>query len=136
MNGSTANIAILSDQKVRANIIKDLISNGMNHSVFVSVIGSNEFNHFKSIDDELIVIVDLISLEKPARQLLKEIRSTHPKVQIIALHIYRSPALVQPLYEMGINGYIYYEPSRKELVEAIRSVSNGNRYTPEYLIPS
>ncbi len=128
------NITIISDQKVRARIIQNLITNEIGTSVTVSVKGSEEYNITIENNHKRIIILDLISVEKPARQLIKEVREKMPGVKIIALHIYRSRALVQPLYDIGIDGYLYYETSRKELVKAIHSVSGGNNYKPEYLM--
>jgi DNA-binding NarL/FixJ family response regulator len=134
MDGKMENITILSDQNVRATIIQNLILDGLEHQVTVSVIGSNQFQGNIQKYDNCIILADLISVEKPASHLLHEIRQSFPQVKIIALHIYRSMVLVQPLFEMGINGYIYYEPTRKELVRAINSVSSGSVYKPEFLL--
>ena len=134
MDSNTHNISIISDQKVRARIIQNLIKKGIDPTVTVTVVGSEDYNIKYGEFDKHLILVDLISIEKPSRLLIKEIRETMPGVKIIALHIYRSLMLVKPLYDMGINGYIYYEPSRKELMQAIHSVFGGNNYKPEYLI--
>lgn len=133
MDKNKNGIAILSDQKVRANIIQNLIKKGLNGTVSVSVFGSNELeNRIQSLH-KLILFVDLISVEKPAGALIRQIRNMFPGTKIIALHIYRSHALTQPLFDIGINGYVYYEPTQNELVQAIHSVEKGETYAPEYL---
>jgi len=51
-------------------------------------------------------------------------------IKILAIHIYTTKLLIEPLIEAGANGYLNYEPSVAELREAIHSVSVGERYLP------
>ncbi len=131
---ATDNIIILSTQKIRASTIKGLLKKSLASDVNIAVtdpdapIPSNESN------SKYLIILDLMSVDLPAKQIISRIKKTHQNAGIIALHMYRSSMLVEPLFEFGVNGYVYYEPTREELTSAIISVSNGERYVPEYLL--
>jgi len=70
---------------------------------------------------------------KSSKEIILPLREIDSDIKLIVLHMYQSPALINPLFKMGINGYIFYEPSRRELVNAIHKVTAGEIYKPEYL---
>lgn len=134
MGPSTENIAIVSTQKVRASIIEELIKNSFDADVNTFVFDPDEVLANDKLKERYLIILDLMGVDLPAKKIISEIRKSHKDTAIIALHMYRSPNLVKPLFEFGVNGYIYYEPTKDELVNAIREVSRGDRYIPSYLL--
>lgn len=130
MNSIQMNIIILSNQKHRSAIIESHIKSSFADKVHVDVLDPNfilSVNYFKK---KYIIILDLMGIDQPAKKIIHQIKQAHEATKIIALHMYRSSILVKPLFDLGVNGYIYCEPTKEELIDAIVKVSNGDFYKP------
>ena len=134
MGSATENIAIVSTQKVRASIIEEIIKTSFDVDVNTFVVDPDEVLANNILKERYLIILDLMGVDLPAKKIVSEIRKSHKDLAIIALHMYRSPNLVNPLFELGVNGYIYYEPTKQELINAIEVVSKGSRYIPSFLL--
>jgi len=77
-----------------------------------------------------IVILDLPNIKQSAIKAIRSVKEQSGDIKILAIHIYTTKLLIEPLIEAGANGYLNYEPSVAELREAIHSVSVGERYLP------
>lgn len=132
MHSIITNIFILSETSQRARVIKSLIEDDESASEKINVIHQEEINKDLSNGKEAIYLVDLISYKDASRKIISRLKSAEPKCKIIALHIYRTPLLIEPLFESGIDGYIHSDPSRKELLNAIATVKNGKVYRPPF----
>nr|NQU91096.1 response regulator transcription factor [Bacteroidota bacterium] len=75
-----------------------------------------------------IIIVDLDSVETNSRVLISEIHELFPDVKIIALHIYTSKVLIDPIIAAGASAYLLIDTSRKELVMAVQKITNGEKF--------
>lgn len=133
MEKAADNILILSTQKIRATIIERLIKSSLNGNVNITVADPDTYFHLNNKIKSYLIILDLMGIDLPAKQIIRKIKSRYKNTSIIALHMYRSSILVDPLFDFGVNGYIYYEPTKEELTNAIVSVSNGENYKPNYL---
>lgn len=128
------NIAIISDQALRAESLSKTVQNGLNNSRDIPVFQTDNINSIDALLNPLLLLVDLMGTNKSSRQIILPIKEKDSEIKIIALHLYRSSLLVNPLFTMGVDGYVYYEPSRDELVSAIRTVMSGKKYIPNYLL--
>ena len=127
------NIIILSNQKIRSSIIEKQIEESFKGRLDVAVVNPGVSLPFSSSLENSIIILDLMGIDLPAKQMIRSIRDFHPQIRIIALHMYRSSILVNPLFDLGVMGYIFYEPTKSELTDAIVTVSNGDCYKPIFL---
>jgi len=126
-------IFIISDKEVRSEIIRQLLKNINSGAKHISTLNTNQLNNLDKSSDNDLFIVDLSSADKPSGLIIKMIKSLRPSSKIIVLHIYRSSKLINPLYEMGINGYLYFEPEKDEFESAIAAVVNNRRYKPDFM---
>lgn len=126
-------IAIISDQKPRTEVLSKIIESNFDEITKVPVIDTDNLESLKTIHKPLILLIDLMGTDKKSKEIIVPLREMDSTIKMIVLHIYQSPKLINPLYNMGINGYVFYEPSRKELVHAIQKVTDGETYKPEYL---
>jgi len=133
MGNHKTTIYVLSDQQLRGKIIQNLLKTSFADSYNVSLLGSDSFDKISSIDFKPIFIIDFIGLNVSAKLLIDILKKTNQNAKLIALHLYRSAFLVKPLFEMGIDGYVYYEPTREELITAVNSVMDDKNYTPTFL---
>ncbi|CAM3907178.1 response regulator transcription factor [Xenorhabdus thuongxuanensis] len=79
----------------------------------------------KTID---IVIMDISMPNESGLQLLTRLRPTSPNFRTIMLSIYDTAALVQSALDSGARGYLTKCCGPEELVQAVRSVHQGNIY--------
>jgi DNA-binding NarL/FixJ family response regulator len=133
MGNHKTTIYVLSDQQLRGKIIQNLLKTSFADSFSVSLLGSANFHEISSIDYKPIFIIDFIGLNVSAKLLIDKLKKTNKNAKLIALHLYRSASLVKPLFDMGIDGYVYYEPTRAELIAAVNSVKDDNNYMPTFL---
>lgn len=128
------NIAIISDQALRAESLSKTIVNGFNQRIEVPFFKTGDLDSLNHLLKPLLLLIDLMGTSKSSRQIILPIKERDSETKIIALHLYRSTILVNPLFSMGIDGYVYSEPSRDELVKAIQTVIDGKKYIPNYLL--
>lgn len=136
MDENKYHMAIISDQAVRANLLSKIIERSFNHITEVPILQTNKLDSIKKLKHPLLLLVDLMGIGKTSKEIILPVKEIDSSVKIIVLHLYRSPTLVNPLFEMGVNGYMYYEPSREELKLAILTVMSEKKYVPEYLLSS
>lgn len=125
-------IIIIAENNPRSESIASLILNGFNNSVNVNV---QNLTGMRAIDLDYkpdVNIVDLVSSTTPIVSFISKVREFLPDSGLIALHMYKSPELIKPLYDMGIDGYLYSDPTRDELVRAIEKVIDGQVYYPSF----
>ncbi|WP_234567265.1 hypothetical protein [Rhodohalobacter sp. 614A] len=134
MEDEALNIAIISDQPVRAESLSKTIENGLSNGTEIRVLTTDLIHSTGAMSSVHLILVDLMGISKSSRQIILPLKEKYSGIKIIAMHLYRSSLLVNPLFAMGIDGYIYYEPSRGELMNAIRTVTAGKKYIPNDLL--
>lgn len=75
-----------------------------------------------------LIILDLTTAKASTRFLISEIGEIFPNARIVALHIYKEMALVKPIMDAGAAAYLPVDTSRKELLESISAICNGEQY--------
>lgn len=91
---------------------------------------SNGLEVIKILKDQKIDIV-LMDINMPfmdGLECTKEITCQFPNVKTIALTQYNESRFVKKMVRYGASGYLLKDTQRDELLEAIRSVYNGNQY--------
>lgn len=79
---------------------------------------------------ESIVLLDLPNIKKSAIQTIESVKACSEDIKILAIHIYTTKLLIDPLIQVGIHGYLMYEPTIPELREAVTQVCKGELYLP------
>lgn len=75
-----------------------------------------------------ILITDYNLPDQTGLALVKECRSTYPKMKILVLSMYDESHLVNEIIKEGINGYILKKDSLSELEKALYTIQEGNQY--------
>ncbi len=127
-------IYILSDQKLRGEIIRKLLKHAFSESYNIFLLESDSYNKISPTDYKSVIIIDFIALNKTPKAIIEMLAKCNHSAKLIAMHLYRSTTLIKPLFDMGINGYVYSEPSREELTAAVHSVLSEKDYIPSFLI--
>ena len=84
-----------------------------------------EFLQSNSVD---VILMDINMPEMNGIDACKIISKEHPEVRIIALSMYNKASFIQQMLKSGAAGYILKNTGQEELVEAIRTVMQGEQY--------
>lgn len=82
---------------------------------------------------ESIVLLDLPNIKQSAVKTIRSVKEHSNDIKLIAIHIYTTKLLIEPLIQAGIHGYLTYEPSASEIKEAISAVLNKEIYLPSQI---
>jgi DNA-binding NarL/FixJ family response regulator len=126
-------VVIIAEDTPRATSLASLVEEGFQHSVSVQIENLNVENGSDNQTKADVCIVDLLSLDHPTAHVIQRLKKSSGTAKFIILNVYRTPELVIPFYKMGLDGYLYCEPVRKDLVTAIRTVLKGDVYYPPFL---
>lgn len=75
-----------------------------------------------------VAVIDISMPEESGLVLLEKLRAKQPNLKAIILSIYDSASFVGKAIDAGAYGYLSKRCGPGELVTAIRTVANGNRY--------
>lgn len=80
-----------------------------------------------------VILLDISMPGKNGLEVLKELRITSPKIPVLILSIYPEEQYAVRAFRDGASGYLTKASTPKELISAIRKVSQGGRYVTEAL---
>jgi two-component system response regulator NreC len=75
-----------------------------------------------------IVLLDISLPDLDGMEVARTLRKAQPKLAILALSIHEEPYFVQEMLRAGADGYVVKSAAVRELVQAIRTVSQGSMY--------
>jgi len=82
----------------------------------------------KNPDAVDIMLTDISMPEMNGVELATEVNKCFPKVKIIALTMIKDSQYVKQMLQAGASGYLLKNAREKEIVEAVKTVSNGETY--------
>lgn len=124
-------VLLMTGYSPRCEVIKDNLEALNNTRVELEVVENT--TQCESLQDYLphIAVLDLANLHQPPGNCVRKVKNCFPGARILAIHIYQSSSLIEPLFEYGADGYLTYEPSKNELEAALLEVLNGNKFIPD-----
>jgi len=81
-----------------------------------------------SQEDIDVAVIDISMPDESGLVLLEKLRQVKPNLRAIILSIYDSASFVSQAIEAGASGYLSKRCGPGELVTAIRTIANGDRY--------
>jgi DNA-binding NarL/FixJ family response regulator len=125
---NTINIVLVDDHKIIMDGISSLLVNEENMKVVGQASNSDELFHLLNTLEVHIVMLDIFLPKPIGIEILKSIVKNHPKVRVIILSGNDEEDLISSAFQAGAYGYLTKSVEHDELVEAIQTVSNGERY--------
>ena len=80
-----------------------------------------------------LILLDISMPGRSGLEILKELRSRKPHLPVMILSIYPEEQYAVRAFRDGASGYLTKASTPKELISAIRKVSQGGRYVTEAL---
>jgi two-component system, NarL family, invasion response regulator UvrY len=75
-----------------------------------------------------VVILDISLPGRNGLEILKQIKSQQPKLQVLVLSMYPEEQYAVRVLRGGAAGYLTKESDKSELIEAIRRIAQGKKY--------
>jgi len=76
-----------------------------------------------------VIVLDLNLPDRHGLDLLMQLRTAYPKIPVLILSMHRESAYAVRLLKAGAAGYISKDSAREQLVEGIRTVARGDRFS-------
>jgi len=119
---------IADDHQMFIDGIKSILKNEKEITIIGEALnGKLLINQFDTVRPD-IVLMDINMPDMDGVEATKLISTKFPSIKVIILSMHSSREFVAGLIEAGASGYILKNTGRKELVEAIQSVSEGKSY--------
>jgi DNA-binding NarL/FixJ family response regulator len=126
-------IIIIAERSPRAETLTSMITGGIGKPANITVKSPADLGVIDGDKHADLCIIDLMSSTGPVVSTITSLREKQPGAKVIALHIYKTPELVRPLYDIGVDGYLFHDPPKKELAAAIEIVLGGGVYVPPFI---
>ncbi|MDX1590547.1 MAG: hypothetical protein R3283_01210 [Balneolaceae bacterium] len=107
-----------------------MISESLERQSVINIYEIDQLDEVPNAEKIDLCLLDLMSTHHRPKAVISVIKSCFPNSKVIALHIYTLPELIRPIIEEGVDGYLTYDPSRTELIQAIQEVLSGGTYLP------
>jgi DNA-binding NarL/FixJ family response regulator len=75
-----------------------------------------------------ILITDVGMPEMSGVELIRSVKSKFPSIKILALSMFGDSQIIAEMIDAGISGYILKNSGKKELIEALIKISEGQNY--------
>lgn len=121
-------ILLLGRDTSVTNTIKDMLKSVEEWSVTRSF--SIEKVADQTSDDGVydLIVANLADFSPPPTSIINKILNHFSSAYLLVLYSYSQKLLIQPLLEAGANGYLQNGISEDQLLEAVKTVANGNQY--------
>lgn len=87
-----------------------------------------ELLEFLKSSSPKMVIVDISMPNLRGLEAIREIKRTYPKVKILVLTMHKKKAFVRQALKDGADGFLLKEDAGGELIRAVETIRNGNKY--------
>lgn len=136
LNHLDISILLVTGYSPRKNALVDLLQGvcGKDASI-MPISGTSKIKSEIKIDFDLCLL-DLANIKEPSLEVIKNVKDRFSNSKIIAVHIYSSSILVDPLFSAGIDGYLTYEPTRSSIKKALDCVLSNETFVPKDILSS
>ena len=123
-------IAITDDHTIVIEGIKTMLKSNKDVEVIQSFENLNDT--FKNLENTVqVLLLDINLPDGNGINACKELLLKHPDLKIIALTNFEDSIFIKQILKNGALGYLLKNTSKTELIEAIKEVTDGNRYLPK-----
>jgi DNA-binding NarL/FixJ family response regulator len=108
--------------------IRSLLQNEKSVELIGHAMNAESCIAFLKIHQPDVILMDINLPDKNGIELCREVKEQYPGIFILGLSTFNQQSFVQKMIEHGASGYVLKNASGKELLDAIRTVSNGKIY--------
>ena len=126
--GKKIKIILADDHQIFRDGIKSLLSDEENLEVIAEASNGDELLSLLKINKPDILILDITMPKTSGIELTKIITEQFPEVNILILSMHKNEDFVIGAMMNGAKGYLPKDISRKELLDAINTIADGEEY--------
>jgi DNA-binding NarL/FixJ family response regulator len=89
--------------------------------------GQNCLTHFTNHTAD-VILMDISLPDINGIDLCKVIKKNYPGIMVLALSTFNQGSYIKKMMESGASGYLLKNTGKEEIIEAIKTVANGNVY--------
>jgi DNA-binding NarL/FixJ family response regulator len=122
------NIIIADDHKMFREGLAELLSKSKDLNIVGGAGNRDEILALLDNQNIHVVIMDIDMGEISGITLAAEIRTSNPQIRVLALSMHGEKNYIVKMLEAGASGYILKNAGKEEMMNAIRTVANGDTY--------
>lgn len=128
MSGSKLQILIVDDHQILLDGIEAMLHGVGDFQVIGKCSDGNTALNFLDENTVDILLTDLYMPKMTGMELTQKVKKRFPNVKVLALSVSYDVSIVHDLIDAGISGFIIKTIGRDELIEAIKTIAQGNIY--------
>lgn len=128
MSGSKLQILIVDDHQILLDGIEAMLHGVGDFKVIGKCSDGNTALSFINENHVDILLTDLYMPKMTGMELTQKVKKRFPNVKVLALSVSYDVSIVHDLIDAGISGFIIKTIGRDELIEAIKTIAQGNIY--------
>lgn len=128
MSGSKLQILIVDDHQILLDGIEAMLHGVGDFKVIGKCSDGNTALNFLSENQVDVLLTDLYMPKMTGMELTQKVKKRFPNVKVLALSVSYDVSIVHDLIDAGISGFIIKTIGRDELIEAIKTIAQGNIY--------
>jgi DNA-binding NarL/FixJ family response regulator len=121
-------IIIADDHAIFREGLKSIISADQSIKILGDAANGNDALMLINKLEPEIAVLDVDMPVKNGLEVIRELRKNNNPVKIIVLTMYKEERMVNNILDMNVMGYVLKESAINDIVDCIRSVSEGNYY--------
>lgn len=128
MSGSELQILIVDDHQILLDGIEAMLQGVGDFKVIGKCSDGNSALNFLNLNPVDVLLTDLYMPKMTGIELTQKVKKRFPNVKVLALSVSYDVSIVHDLIDAGISGFIIKTIGRDELIEAIKTIAQGNIY--------
>lgn len=96
--------------------------------------GSELFELLRSVKADL-AILDITMPIVSGIEATQRVKAVHPELKVLILTMHKGKELLEHAFTVGANGYLLKEDAPRELLNAIRTIQQGEVYMSPLMVP-
>lgn len=128
MSGNKLQILIVDDHQILLDGIEAMLHGVGDFKVIGKCSDGNTALNFLSETPVDVLLTDLYMPKMTGMELTQKVKKRFPNVKVLALSVSYDVSIVHDLIDAGISGFIIKTIGREELIEAIKTIAQGNIY--------
>ena len=121
-------IELVEDQRLIRELLAGVLAREVDFQIVAEAGTGREAIALAESTQPDIVVLDISLPDIDGTEVARILRAAQPKLAILALSIHQEPYFVQEMLRAGAVGYVVKSAAVRELVQAIRLVSQGIMY--------
>jgi len=121
-------LIVVDDHTVVREGIKSIISATPDIGLVAEAASGHDAIRLSRQHDYKVMLLDIALTDKNGIEVLKQIKSEKPDVQVLMFSMYREDQYAIRSLKAGASGYLNKQCSKDDLINAIRQVAGGLKY--------